>query len=208
MASAASFAKRSARKRATFASRVWRSFSICRLTSSSRFWRASAIDCAVRRGASPRSALFILDLLSRGVSGPASPPSRSGRLQVDGGRLALLAPLDIEAHFLAFLKIADAGAFDRGDVHEDIFRAVLGLNEAVTLCRVEPFDRTDGHPSLHKKSLRRGRAEGQPTFLTGPVRPRRARRQGRPKRRLTHDIWWREPAFSMQPDVETYRLVP
>src|SRR5215472_11733174 len=111
MASAASFAKRSARKRATFASRVWRSFSICRLTSSSRFWLASAIDCAVRRGASPRSALFMLDLLSRGGLGRHRRPKRSGRLQIDGGRLALLTPLDIEAHFLALLKIADAGAF-------------------------------------------------------------------------------------------------
>jgi hypothetical protein len=35
--------------------------------------------------------------------------------------------------------------FDRGDVHEHILAAVIGLNESLALCRVEPLHRSSCH---------------------------------------------------------------
>jgi hypothetical protein len=72
-----------------------------------------------------------------------------GVLEVDGGGLALLAALDLVAQFLAFPQAAEPGHLDRRDVHENVFGAVIGLNEAITLLRIEPFDRTNRHRSLH-----------------------------------------------------------
>src|SRR5579875_2873667 len=43
------------------------------------------------------------------------------------------------------MQVADPRALDRRDMDEDVLRSVLGLDEAVTLLRVEPFDDADGH---------------------------------------------------------------
>jgi hypothetical protein len=37
---------------------------------------------------------------------------------------------DIESDLLAFIEAVHAGAFDRGDTHEDVLAAVVRLNEA------------------------------------------------------------------------------
>jgi hypothetical protein len=41
--------------------------------------------------------------------------------EIDRRGLALPTALEVEAHSLAFLQVAKAGAFDRRDVHEHIF---------------------------------------------------------------------------------------
>src|SRR5580658_6871071 len=64
--------------------------------------------------------------------------SLSDRLQVFRRKFALLAFLDFVADLLALIQIADARTLDSGDVHENILRAVIGLDEAVALLRVEP----------------------------------------------------------------------
>ena len=67
------------------------------------------------------------------------------RLQGDCRGLALIAPLQFVAEPLAFMEIADARALDGGDVNENVLRPVVGLDEAVTFLRVEPFHGSDSH---------------------------------------------------------------
>src|SRR5258708_32359251 len=69
----------------------------------------------------------------------ASPPG-SGALQIDRRHLALLAALDIEVQALTLAQVPHARPLDGRDVDEDVLGAVIGLDEAVSLGRVEPFD--------------------------------------------------------------------
>src|ERR1700681_4994939 len=46
---------------------------------------------------------------------------------------------------LAFIERAHAGALDGADVHEHVVAAVVGLNEAKTLGRVEPLNCSGRH---------------------------------------------------------------
>lgn len=59
-----------------------------------------------------------------------------------GGLQTFGAFFDGEFHLLAFLKIAEAFAFDGGVVDENV-RAAFAGDEAVAFFTVEPFDRTD-----------------------------------------------------------------
>src|SRR5580658_4301822 len=68
------------------------------------------------------------------------PAAGSDSLQVLRRKLALLALLDLVADLLALVQVADPRPLDRGDVHEDILRPVIRLDEAVALLGVEPFD--------------------------------------------------------------------
>ena len=63
------------------------------------------------------------------------------RRQVDGGIFA--APIDLQLEFepVALVEGGHAGAFDRADVHECIGLAIVALNEAEALHRVEELDR-------------------------------------------------------------------
>src|SRR5690606_26378378 len=67
------------------------------------------------------------------------------QLQVGRRLLAVAALLDVVADLLAFSEAGNAGALERGDVDEGILRAVLGLDEAETLLRIEELDCTFGH---------------------------------------------------------------
>src|SRR6266852_7780106 len=49
------------------------------------------------------------------------------------------------AHLCTLIECAEPRFFDRGDVHEHILAAVIGLNESIALCRVEPFHRSSCH---------------------------------------------------------------
>jgi len=49
---------------------------------------------------------------------------------------------DGEFHLLAFLQVLEAFALDGREVDENI-RAAFTLDEAETLCTIEPFNRTD-----------------------------------------------------------------
>src|SRR5260370_31491967 len=42
-------------------------------------------------------------------------------------------------------ECAEPSFLDRGDVHEHILAAVIGLNESIALCRVEPLHRSGCH---------------------------------------------------------------
>ena len=64
-------------------------------------------------------------LRKKGSRADRAPPCPLGLPQIDRGGFALIAALEIEAHSLAFVQIADAGAFYRRDVYEDILRARL-----------------------------------------------------------------------------------
>jgi hypothetical protein len=46
---------------------------------------------------------------------------------------------------LTILELAEAGALYSGNVYEDVLRAVIGLNEAITLGCVEPLYSTGRH---------------------------------------------------------------
>ena len=67
------------------------------------------------------------------------------------GLLAATAPIILEhkGHPVSLVQGADAGLFERRRVDEDVLAAVLRLDEAVTLGRVEKFHRTsDAHVGI------------------------------------------------------------
>src|SRR5258708_14582976 len=49
------------------------------------------------------------------------------------------------AHLCTLIECAEPSFLDRGDVHEHILAAVIGLNESIALCRVEPLHRSGSH---------------------------------------------------------------
>src|SRR5690348_10340667 len=72
-------------------------------------------------------------------------PKPSGRLQIAGRSLTLLAALKVVLELVALAWLLNARALHVGDVQEDVFRAVVRLNEAVALGCVEPLYRADRH---------------------------------------------------------------
>jgi len=75
-----------------------------------------------------------------------STPARLNRLNIH--RTDLTRPLSgfgIEFHPLAVIQSPEASALDGGAVHEDVWRAVIRLNEAIALLRVEPLHRAHWH---------------------------------------------------------------
>src|SRR5206468_76128 len=49
------------------------------------------------------------------------------------------------AHLCTLIECAEPSFLDRGDVHEHILAAVIGLNESIALCRVKPLHRSSCH---------------------------------------------------------------
>src|SRR5271167_4947622 len=49
------------------------------------------------------------------------------------------------AHLGTLIECAEPSFFNRRDVHEHILAAVIGLNESIALCRVEPLHRSSCH---------------------------------------------------------------
>ena len=80
---------------------------------------------------------------------------RSGELGQDACKLTALGPLprlsgSVSKEMRApSSRRVDAGALDRGDVHEHVLAAVIGLDEAVALLRVVELD---GAALAHRKS--------------------------------------------------------
>jgi hypothetical protein len=62
------------------------------------------------------------------------------RFEIVSGRLAGLAVHhDFEGNALALTQFAQAGALDGADMNEHVFATAFGLNESITLLRVEPL---------------------------------------------------------------------
>src|SRR5512135_2138106 len=61
------------------------------------------------------------------------------------GLAALTVDLRFERKLLAFVERTHAGALDGTDVHEHVGAAVVGLNEAEALGRVEPLNCSGSH---------------------------------------------------------------
>src|SRR6266404_7377607 len=61
------------------------------------------------------------------------------------GLAAHAVDLRFERKLLAFVERAQAGALDGADVDEHVVAAVIGLNEAEALCRVEPLNCSGCH---------------------------------------------------------------
>src|ERR1700722_12973476 len=72
------------------------------------------------------------------------PPVRRPRLDrfqlVRGGFARALVSDQFEADLLTFAKVGHPRAFDRADMNEGVFAAVIGLDEAEPFLRVVPFD--------------------------------------------------------------------
>src|SRR5579863_7383431 len=86
-------------------------------------------------------------------AGPCGGADRLSGGQVDGRLAAGLAvAAQFEADLLAFGEVADARAFDRGDVDEHVLAAVIGLDEAVALLRIEPLHGSCRH-AFHLSGL-------------------------------------------------------
>src|SRR5271157_1567404 len=69
----------------------------------------------------------------------------SDSLQVCGRGLALLAAFQVEAELLTLIQCPEASALHGRDVNEHVLRAVVRLNEAESLLRVEPLNRALRH---------------------------------------------------------------
>src|SRR6476646_10309896 len=65
-------------------------------------------------------------------------------LQIAGSLLATLGD-DFKADLLAFVQRAHSCTLDRGDVHEDVLRAIVRLNEAEAFLGIEKFHSSDRH---------------------------------------------------------------
>src|SRR5687767_10609886 len=77
---------------------------------------------------------------------------RSGRLQIDGRRLAVRAGLEVVADPLVLVQPGKAGGLDRGDVDESVVAAGFVGDEAVAAIVIEELDGADSHDrflSLH-----------------------------------------------------------
>src|SRR5262249_10104013 len=97
---------------------------------------------------------------------PGSPDWGSERLQVDRGGLALLTALNIEADLLALIEAHQPRPLERRDVDEYILGPVSGLDEAVALLSVEPFDCAFRHRAfLH--AIRSSTPRGKNAFQIG-----------------------------------------
>ncbi len=90
--------------------------------------------------------------------------------------------LDLVAHLLAFLQIAQAGALDGADMNENVRSAIIGLNEAKALLTVEPFHSSVSHVTLQAK------LEEGPTRGAGSI-----------------DVWKRSSAASFPKQVHVVR---
>ena len=90
--------------------------------------------------------------------------------------------LDLVAHLLAFLQIAQAGALDGADMNENIRSAIIGLDEAKALLTVEPFHSSVSHVTLQAK------------LEEGPIRGARS-----------IDVWKRSSAASFPKQVQVVR---
>src|SRR5215467_2665411 len=73
--------------------------------------------------------------------------SRSAHFEIFRRLLAAVADQLVFDH-LTFVERAQTRALDRGDMDEYVFAAVLRLNEAITLRRVEPFHCAGSHHGL------------------------------------------------------------
>jgi hypothetical protein len=65
-------------------------------------------------------------------------------LQIRGRQFAALVH-NVVADLLPFIEVAHAGAFNRGNVDEYVFPAILRLYEAKALLGIEKLDRTCSH---------------------------------------------------------------
>src|SRR3979490_2038452 len=103
--------------------------------------------------ASMRRAIGTADTRSA-ASRARPPPARAGGLRPPLPELPdpqiLRRSLPLVGHFLiahlcTLIECAEPSFLDRGDVHEHILAAVIGLNESIALCRVEPLHRSGCH---------------------------------------------------------------
>src|SRR5258706_11802258 len=76
---------------------------------------------------------------------------RLQRLQAACRHLAIVALLELEGQLLVLEQRAKARALDRGNMHEHVFRAVVGFDESEALGGVEEFNRTGTHGDSNKK---------------------------------------------------------
>src|SRR6266496_5843974 len=79
--------------------------------------------------------------------GDGTPPPRHGsdRFQIDRGRLAVLASLELVRELLVLAQAAEPGALDRRDVHEHVLGLVVRLDEPEPLAGIEKLYGTGRH---------------------------------------------------------------
>src|SRR5438132_13545374 len=91
------------------------------------------------------------DLLVKGTGAPKHPRINIARAlsldraQINRGNAAALALLELVVELLTLAQIVHPRALDGGNVNEHVSAGGVGLDEPVTLLRIEPFDRTGRH---------------------------------------------------------------
>jgi hypothetical protein len=86
--------------------------------------------------------------LHREAASAVSRPA-SHSLEILGSRFAGLAvDHDLERDALTFFEFAQAGTLDGADVDEHVLAATFGLDESITLLRVEPLNGSVAHGAL------------------------------------------------------------
>jgi hypothetical protein len=113
--------------------------------------------------------------MRKGETAVAASPSWSNGLQILGGRLAGLAVHhNLERDTLTFSELTQAGAFNGADMDEHILAAAFGLDESITLLRVEPFHCSVAHGTLLCRNHDLSRARGTARFLEILVKDRQS----------------------------------
>src|SRR5690606_36732490 len=103
--------------------------------------------------------------------------------EIDRCHLTLVATLQLVADPLALPQVAHTGALDRRDVDEHVLRAVLRLNEPVSLLGIEPLDRASRHIRPPRACRRAGVRDGSTSIWHGCPGPALGReRAGRTRR--------------------------
>ena len=96
----------------------------------------------------------------------------AARPEVHRGRFPAVL-LDLELDLLTFIERAQSGALDGRDVHENVPASTCGLNETITLLRVEPLHRAARHRRILQVSdqglIAPRRREASPTDQGGGI---------------------------------------
>ena len=73
--------------------------------------------------------------------------------EIASGRLArALISDDLEVDLLTFIETAQASLLDSADMDEHVLATLIRLDEAVALCRVEPFHSSRSHGNIPYKN--------------------------------------------------------
>jgi hypothetical protein len=98
-----------------------------------------------RLGTPQEKGLALLQALDYSARQAGKEFSQSGCLQIPSRRLAILTFGQIVLDLLTFIQCTQAGTLHCRNVHKNVFRAIVRLNESEPLACVEPLHCSFSH---------------------------------------------------------------